>query len=1006
MRREGGWLPVALRWVACWSFAVVAWPAAPAPPESESTEDRTKIIGNVTDQAGHSVADAQVQLIDGYSDTVLDETVTDDAGRFELTAEKEPRHVAYNCYVRAETSGGQRMAFGPTGEFRDGAHQISESPLKLELASTVEASVKVVDSLGAPVADCNVMMQLFHFSIRIKQSSGTDGTATFRYPKDSRGLRLFAWKEQQGFAAASFLPDQRDRNAKEPPPFDPTGMTLELAGAKEINVRVVDSDGQPVENARVYPWLLNPPKGVSPINLSSVVHHVSELTDTDGIARFTWIPNWQTDPITFWNSGAEEWTHRRVMVQPRVAADSDGVHATLTIDRLVPLTGRVVDQKGQPAVDAAVSISGRFGESHSQQVRTDADGRYTATVPSRMNYLLTAKKMDGETTVSVADTVDGLFVLPGEPFEASDLKLRTPTIVSGVLKDPQGKPVADERVISYHFGADYTELPAAIQNKFPRPRFGAQPIDINYAQTDSQGRFQFALGDGVYDFRPPNQRTAKRLEITPGSEAELSVELVYEKETEPSDPFGGKVVLPDGSPVAGVKVEAFSDDFRGGWQATTDEQGEFSVLEHRGRKTLRVVSEDQKHAASVTVDEEVSEQTIRLQPTGSVEIALVDEQGKSVNSVSIQLSETLHRTSRPGFTSSFTSRLHQAASTDAKGNVTFSSLIPGVIYFCQRGDGEVRSGRRLLARFKVQPGETYQTTVELKPDLPPRKPYVKPSDEARLQRWLKVTGTAPERYEKALRKIKVYNQKLLIIVGHQGNEALLQWVRIRYGENDYRKVSPDFATMVLRRDQKSKEVDALLERLDRQIPDGDGLTFVVVGQDGKVVEVAGPTELFEEGELSVSKVTEFLRRHRVEHPSAEQQYRAALAKAKAENKRIFIQETATWCGPCHMLTDFLLANPVWEKDYVYLRMDHRMEGAREMMQQLRDGASGGIPWYAILDAEGKKLVTSNSSRTEKNIGYPSSVDGREHFQEMINATAQRMTDREIASLMSALADED
>ncbi len=1006
MRREGGWLPVAVRWVACWGFAVMAWPATPAPPESEPTEDRIEIVGNVTDQAGQAVADAQVKLVDGLSGEILDQTVSDDSGRFELAAAKKPQYVAHSCYLQAETSAGQRMALDPAGEFRDGSYQMAELPRKLVLSPTVDAPIKVVNSIGVPVADCNVVMRLIRLTIQLKQSTGKDGTVTFRYPQDSKVLQLVAWKDQQGFSAASFLADRRDRGAKEPAPFDPSGMTLELSGAREIKVRVVDSGGQPVEKARVYPWLLNSPKRVSQISLFTLQRHIGMSTDAEGIARFTWIPDWQTDPITFSNFGDKQWTHRRVIVQPRVAADSNGVHATLTIDRLVPLTGRVVDQEGQPVADATVSIDGRFGERHSEQTRTDADGRYTATVPPRMNYMLTAKQMDGEDTVAVADTVDGCFVLPGKPFEAPDLKLRPPTIVTGVLKDPQGKPLPDERIISYHFGADYAELPTAIQEKFPKPRFGAQPIGFNYRQTDSQGRFRFALGDGVYDFRPPNQRTAKRLEITPESEAELSVELVYEKETEPSDPFGGKVVLPDGSPVAGVKVEAFSDDYRGGWQATTDEQGEFSVMEHRGRKTLRVVSEDQKHAASVTVDEEVSEQTIRLQPTGSVEIALVDEQGESVNAVSIQLSETLHRTSRPGFTSSFTSRLHQVASTDAKGNVTFSSLIPGVIYSCQRGDGEVRSGRRLLARFKVQPGETYQTTVELKPDLPPRKPYVKPSDEARLQRWLKVTGTVLERYEKALRKIKVYNQKLLIIVGHQGNEALLQWVRIRYGENDYRKLSPDFATMVLRRDQESKKVDELLERLDRQIPDGDGLTFVVVGQDGKVVEVAGPAELFEEGELSVSKVTEFLRRHQMEHPSAEQQYRAALAEAKAENKRIFIQETATWCGPCHMLTDFLLANPVWEKDYVYLRMDHRMEGAREMMQQLRDGASGGIPWYAILDADGRKLVTSNSFRTEKNIGYPSSVDGREHFQEMINATAQRMTDREIASLVSALADED
>src|SRR6056297_2765220 len=267
MRREGGWLPVAVRWVACGLFAVMAWQATPAPPESEPTEDRIEIVGNVTDQAGQAVADAQVKLVDGLSGEILDQTVSDDSGRFELAAEKNPQYVAHSCYLHAETSAGQRMALDPAGEFRDGSYQMAELPRKLVLSPTVDAPIKVVNSIGVPVADCNVVMRLIRLNIQLKQSTGKDGTVTFRYPQDSKVLQLVAWKDQQGFSAASFLADRRDRGAKEPAPFDPSGMTLELSGAREIKVRVVDSGGQPVEKARVYPWLLNSPKRVSQISL-------------------------------------------------------------------------------------------------------------------------------------------------------------------------------------------------------------------------------------------------------------------------------------------------------------------------------------------------------------------------------------------------------------------------------------------------------------------------------------------------------------------------------------------------------------------------------------------------------------------------------------------------------------------------------------------------------------------------------------------------------------------
>lgn len=105
---------------------------------------------------------------------------------------------------------------------------------------------------------------------------------------------------------------------------------------------------------------------------------------------------------------------------------------------------------------------------------------------------------------------------------------------------------------------------------------------------------------------------------------------------------------------------------------------------------------------------------------------------------------------------------------------------------------------------------------------------------------------------------------------------------------------------------------------------------------------------------------------------------------------------------CHRLSRFLQDNRVWEKDYRWVKMDHRFEGAQQLMSELRDGAEGGIPWLAILDASGEKLATSNEPDSERNIGFPSTQAGRAYFEAMLRTTRQRLSDEEISELVGRL----
>ncbi len=58
-----------------------------------------------------------------------------------------------------------------------------------------------------------------------------------------------------------------------------------------------------------------------------------------------------------------------------------------------------------------------------------------------------------------------------------------------------------------------------------------------------------------------------------------------------------------------------------------------------------------------------------------------------------------------------------------------------------------------------------------------------------------------------------------------------------------------------------------------------------------------------------------------------------------------------------------------------------MKKGKDLAGRLRDSQAGGIPWMAILDGEGKKLVTSDGPAG--NIGYPAKPEEIAYFLEML-----------------------
>ncbi len=93
-----------------------------------------------------------------------------------------------------------------------------------------------------------------------------------------------------------------------------------------------------------------------------------------------------------------------------------------------------------------------------------------------------------------------------------------------------------------------------------------------------------------------------------------------------------------------------------------------------------------------------------------------------------------------------------------------------------------------------------------------------------------------------------------------------------------------------------------------------------------------------------------------------QQLQAALAKAKAENKRVLVQFGGNWCVFCQALDELIERDPTLKalhQQYVAIHVD--AANAEDMNQRYGKPFDHGFPVLLVFDADGKHLHTQPST---------------------------------------------
>ncbi|MFZ4522252.1 MAG: thioredoxin family protein [Bacteroidales bacterium] len=107
------------------------------------------------------------------------------------------------------------------------------------------------------------------------------------------------------------------------------------------------------------------------------------------------------------------------------------------------------------------------------------------------------------------------------------------------------------------------------------------------------------------------------------------------------------------------------------------------------------------------------------------------------------------------------------------------------------------------------------------------------------------------------------------------------------------------------------------------------------------------------------------------HPEADAkaELKAALDRAKKENKHVLIQIGGNWCPWCLRFHAMAKGAPVIDSiiraDYVYTLLNYSKENKNpELMKQFEYPGRFGFPVFVILDKNGKLLHTQDSGILE------------------------------------------
>jgi thiol:disulfide interchange protein len=99
---------------------------------------------------------------------------------------------------------------------------------------------------------------------------------------------------------------------------------------------------------------------------------------------------------------------------------------------------------------------------------------------------------------------------------------------------------------------------------------------------------------------------------------------------------------------------------------------------------------------------------------------------------------------------------------------------------------------------------------------------------------------------------------------------------------------------------------------------------------------------------------------------------AAAAAAKAQGKRVLVDVGGEWCVWCHLMDDFIAANPdvrgALESNYILVKVNWSPQNKNESFLSTLPPVKG-YPHLFVLDGDGKLVHSQDTDVLEQGRGY-------------------------------------
>jgi thiol:disulfide interchange protein len=99
---------------------------------------------------------------------------------------------------------------------------------------------------------------------------------------------------------------------------------------------------------------------------------------------------------------------------------------------------------------------------------------------------------------------------------------------------------------------------------------------------------------------------------------------------------------------------------------------------------------------------------------------------------------------------------------------------------------------------------------------------------------------------------------------------------------------------------------------------------------------------------------------------------AAAAAAKDQGKRVLVDVGGEWCVWCHIMDDFIAANPdvraAVESNYIFVKVNWSPQNKNEAFLSTLPAVKG-YPHLFVLDGDGKLVHSQDTDLLEEGRGY-------------------------------------